>query len=57
LTYAERDPELVAKAKQLSEQRPRLSLREIAAELSRLGKTTPRGVPYSASAVASMLQS
>jgi len=56
-TYAERDPELVAKAKELSEQRPRLSLREIAADLCRLGKTTPRGLPYSASAVASMLRS
>jgi DNA invertase Pin-like site-specific DNA recombinase len=54
-TYAERDPELVAKAKELSERRPRLSLRKIAAELAGLGKKTPRDVPYSASAVRSML--
>src|SRR5262249_33317363 len=54
-SYAERDPDLVVKAKVLSQQRPRLSLREIAAELARLGKTTPRGVAYSASAIASML--
>jgi DNA invertase Pin-like site-specific DNA recombinase len=56
-SYAERDVELVAKAKELSKQRPRLSLREIAGELARLGKTTPRGLPFSASAVASMLRS
>jgi hypothetical protein len=39
----------------LSEQRPRLSLREISAALAAEGFTTPRGLPYSASAVASML--
>jgi DNA invertase Pin-like site-specific DNA recombinase len=54
-SYAERDPELVAKAAELSKRRPRLSLREIAAELARSGKTTPSGLPYSASAVKSML--
>jgi DNA invertase Pin-like site-specific DNA recombinase len=54
-SYAERDPDLVAKARELSERRPRLSLREIAAELSRMGKTTKSGLPFSASAVASML--
>ena len=54
-SYAERDPALVAKAKELSAQRPRLSLREISAALAAEGKTTPKGLPYSASAIASML--
>jgi DNA invertase Pin-like site-specific DNA recombinase len=54
-TYAESDPELVAQAVELSQRRPRLSLREIAGELARLGRTTPRGLPYSASSVKSML--
>jgi DNA invertase Pin-like site-specific DNA recombinase len=54
-SYAERDPGLVAEAKKLSEQRPRLSLREISAELAKAGKTTPSGLAYSASAVSSML--
>jgi DNA invertase Pin-like site-specific DNA recombinase len=56
-TYAERDPDLVAKARELSARRPRLSLREIAAELAALGKVTPRGLSYSASSVKSMLAS
>jgi DNA invertase Pin-like site-specific DNA recombinase len=56
-SYAERDPELVAKAKELSGQRPRLSLRAISAELAKAGRTPPSGLPYSASAVASMLAS
>jgi hypothetical protein len=46
---------LVARAKELSELRPRLSLREISAELAKAGKLTPNGLPYSASAVTSML--
>jgi len=54
-SYAERDPELVGRAKELSEQRPRLSLRDIAAALASEGRLTPSGVHYSASAVASML--
>jgi len=54
-TYAEANPKLVELAHQLSEQRPRLSLREISAALASEGFTTPRGLPYSASAVASML--
>jgi DNA invertase Pin-like site-specific DNA recombinase len=54
-SYAERDPALVGRAKELSEQRPRLSLRDIAAELASEGRLTPSGVHYSASAVASML--
>jgi DNA invertase Pin-like site-specific DNA recombinase len=53
--YAERDANLVEIAKRLSQQRPRLSLRKIAAELARLGKTTPRGLAYSPSAIKSML--
>lgn len=48
-------PDAVALARRLSEQRPRLSLREISAELATHGFTTPRGLPYSASAVTSML--
>ena len=55
-TYAEANPKLVELAHQLSEQRPRLSLREISAALASEGFTTPRGLPYSASAVASMLR-
>jgi len=54
-SYAEANPQLVELARKLSEQRPRLSLREISAALASEGFTTPRGVPYSASAVASML--
>jgi hypothetical protein len=54
-SYAEANPTLVELAKQLSEQRPRLSLREISAALASQGFTTPRGVAYSASAVSSML--
>src|SRR5262249_9801661 len=55
-TYAERDPDLVAKARELSAHRPRLSLRDISAALALAGKTTPNGLPYSAAAVASMLR-
>jgi DNA invertase Pin-like site-specific DNA recombinase len=54
-SYAEANPRLVELARELSEQRPRLSLREISAALASEGFTTPRGQPYSASAVASML--
>jgi DNA invertase Pin-like site-specific DNA recombinase len=54
-SYAEANPALVDLARKLSEQRPRLSLREISAALAAEGFTSPRGVPYSASAVASML--
>jgi DNA invertase Pin-like site-specific DNA recombinase len=54
-SYAEANPQLVDLARKLSERRPRLSLREISAALAAEGFTTPRGVPYSASAVASML--
>ena len=58
-SLAESHPEAVALARQLSEQRPRLSLREISAALATagfvtqrgMGKKRPRGQPYSASAV------
>lgn len=58
-TYAERDSErdrtMLAKARELSEQRPRLSLRQISASLQEAGYITPKGNPYAPSAVASML--
>jgi DNA invertase Pin-like site-specific DNA recombinase len=54
-SLAEKRPEAVTQARRLSEQRPRLSLRQISAELASQGFTTPRGLPYSASAVASMM--
>jgi hypothetical protein len=54
---AERDPEVVALAKQLRRRRPkggRRSLREVAAELARLGHFNQRGNVFSSSAIASM---
>jgi len=54
-SLAENRPEVIAVARELSERRPRLSLREISAALAEAGHTTPRGVAYSASAVSSML--
>lgn len=54
-SYAETNPDLVAKARSLSEQRPRLSLRQIGAELFAADFKTAKGTPYGASAVASML--
>jgi hypothetical protein len=54
-TYLERDPELVETARQLSERRPRLSLREISAELAASGYLASSGQPFSASAVSAML--
>jgi hypothetical protein len=41
----------------LREQRPRLSLRDIAGELERDGHVTAKGNRYSAAAVRSMLRS
>jgi len=55
-SYAEANPEMVGLAQQLSGQRPRLSLRQISAELAESSYRTPRGLPFSASAVASMLR-
>jgi DNA invertase Pin-like site-specific DNA recombinase len=54
-SYAERDPALVALAREIKSRGGRVSLRQVAAELASKGFTTPSGVPYSASAVASML--
>jgi len=54
-SYVERNPALVDRAKELSAQRPRLSLRKIAAFLATAGYVTPSGKPYSAAAVSSML--
>jgi DNA invertase Pin-like site-specific DNA recombinase len=57
-SYAERDPHLVALARQLHrpdpEHRP-VSLRAVAVRLAERGLVTPSGRTYSASAVASML--
>jgi len=55
-SYAERSPALVELARELSAHRPRKSLRAISAELAAQGHTTPNGLAYSASAVASMLR-
>ncbi len=56
-SYAEMPggPELIAAAKQLADQRPRLSLRKIAAELATLGYVTRKGKPYSAMGIRSMI--
>lgn len=55
-SYGERNPELVAAVRELSQQRPRLSLRQIAAELAARGHVTEKNcLPYSAAAVKSML--
>jgi DNA invertase Pin-like site-specific DNA recombinase len=54
-SYAEANPALVEKARQLEAQRPRLSLRKISAALAAAGHKTASGRPYSASAIASMI--
>jgi DNA invertase Pin-like site-specific DNA recombinase len=53
-SYAERSPELVAAAKGLQAERPRLSLRQISARLAEQGFTN-RGRPYAAMSVSGML--
>lgn len=53
-SYAERDPQLVARAREL---RPGKSLRAISVELSAAGYLTSSGRPYAAMAVRSMLKS
>lgn len=53
---AEANPEMVGTAQQLSHQRPRMSLRQIFARFAEAGYRTPRGLSFSASAVASMLE-
>ena len=52
----ERDRAMMAKVMELSAHRPRMSLRQISAQLAEAGYRTPRGLSFSASAVASMLQ-
>jgi hypothetical protein len=58
-SHAERDPGLVALARQLAAPPPgyarRPSLRKVAGELAARGYVTSLGKPYSASAVQSML--
>jgi DNA invertase Pin-like site-specific DNA recombinase len=54
-TYAERDPALVAAAKALQAQRPRLSLRNISAALAEEGFVVAPGRPYPAMSVRNML--
>ena len=56
---AEINPELVRQAKQLRRRRPKggqRSLRDVAAELAKLGFVNQRGAEFSASSVASMLR-
>jgi DNA invertase Pin-like site-specific DNA recombinase len=55
-TYDERSPEPVAAAKALRAERPRLSLRKIAARLAGQGYTPASGGPYAAMSVRGMLQ-
>lgn len=55
-THAERAPEVVALARQLRGVRPQPSLREIAAELARRGHLNQRGNPFTATAIATMVE-
>jgi hypothetical protein len=55
-TYAERSPELVVAAKVLQAERPRLSLRQIAARLAEQGYSAASGEPYAAMSVRGMLR-
>ena len=54
-SYAERLPDLVAAAKTLQAERPRLSLRKIADRLAEQGYTL-KGRPYAAMSVSGMLR-
>jgi DNA invertase Pin-like site-specific DNA recombinase len=54
-TYVERSPDLVAAAKALRAERPRLSLRQRAARLAQ-GYTAASGGPYAAMSVRGMLR-
>ena len=54
-SYAERSPDLVAAAKALQAERPRLSLRKIADRLAEQGYTL-KGRPYAAMSVRGMLR-
>jgi DNA invertase Pin-like site-specific DNA recombinase len=57
MTWAEKNPTLVAEAKRLrgTGRRPDRSLREIAAELASQGHVGPRGTPFTASSIKQML--
>jgi DNA invertase Pin-like site-specific DNA recombinase len=55
-SHAEKSPELVAAAKALQAERPRLSLRKIASRLAEQGFVGVSGRPYEAMSVLSMLQ-
>jgi hypothetical protein len=55
-SHAERSPELVAAAKTLQAERPRLSPRKIASRLAEQGFVGTSGLPYAAISVRSMLQ-
>jgi DNA invertase Pin-like site-specific DNA recombinase len=58
-SYVERDPKMVALAKQLRRKLPKggqRSLREVAAELGRQGYVNERGGPFAAASVAAMLK-
>jgi DNA invertase Pin-like site-specific DNA recombinase len=55
-TLAESHPKAVALARELSKRRPRLSLREISAELAAAGHTTPKGTAYAPSSIATMIE-
>jgi DNA invertase Pin-like site-specific DNA recombinase len=55
-THAEKSPELVAAAKALQAERPRLSLRKISARLAGMGYVGASGRPYEAMSVRNMLQ-
>jgi DNA invertase Pin-like site-specific DNA recombinase len=54
-SYTERDPAMVALAKEIKGRGGRVSLRKVAAELEAGGYVTPSGKRYSPSAVAAML--
>lgn len=54
-SYAEAKPELVELARELKNQRPRLSLRKISAALAARGFVTKNGATFSASSVKSMI--
>jgi DNA invertase Pin-like site-specific DNA recombinase len=54
-SYAEKSPDLVAAAKALAVERPRLSLRQISARLAEQGYTLRSGRPYEAMSVRGML--
>jgi DNA invertase Pin-like site-specific DNA recombinase len=58
-SYAELDPELVRVAKRLRRRSPKggqRSLRDISAELARLGHVNANGRPFSASSIKSMIE-